>query len=51
MTRHDGPFTFDDGEVVQARFVTFDELDALLARGVPFCPDSIELALPRLRAW
>lgn len=49
--RHDGPFTFDDGEVVDARFVTFDELDALIERGEPFCPDSVELALPRIRAW
>ena len=46
---HDGPFAFDDGEVVAARFVTFDELDALLAAGTPFCPDSLALALPRLR--
>ena len=50
VARHDGPFSFDDGEVVDARFVTFDELDALLADGTPFCPDSIDLALPRLRA-
>ncbi len=28
---HDGPFAFADGEVVQARFVTRAELDALLA--------------------
>jgi 8-oxo-dGTP pyrophosphatase MutT (NUDIX family) len=49
LARHDGPFSFDDGEVVDARFVTFDELDALLAEGTPFCPDSVELALPRLR--
>lgn len=45
---HDGPFSFDDGEVVEARFVTFDELDALLRAGVPFCPDSLALALPEI---
>jgi isopentenyldiphosphate isomerase len=48
LARSDGPFSFDDGEVVQARFVTFDELDELLA-SVPFCEDSVELALPFLR--
>jgi 8-oxo-dGTP pyrophosphatase MutT (NUDIX family) len=48
MARHDGPFTFADGEVVEARFVTFAELDELLA-SEPFCPDSVALALPRLR--
>jgi 8-oxo-dGTP pyrophosphatase MutT (NUDIX family) len=49
VTRTDGPFSFDDGEVVQARFVTFDELDALLRAGERFCTDSVELALPLLR--
>jgi isopentenyldiphosphate isomerase len=48
VARTDGPFTFADGEVVQARFVTLDELDALLATE-PFCPDSVQLALPYLR--
>jgi len=42
---HPGPFSFDDGEVVQARFVDPAELRDLLARE-PFCPDSVELALP-----
>jgi len=45
LARTDGPFTFADGEVVQARFVTRDELDALLETE-QFCTDSIELALP-----
>jgi 8-oxo-dGTP pyrophosphatase MutT (NUDIX family) len=49
VVRHDGPFTFADGEVVAARFVSFAELDALL-RTERFCPDSVALALPRLRA-
>jgi isopentenyldiphosphate isomerase len=48
VARTDGPFSFDDGEVVQARFVTFDELDRLLATE-SFCTDSVELALPFLR--
>lgn len=48
LARSDGPFSFDDGEVVQARFVDGDELDALL-RSESFCPDSVELALPFLR--
>jgi isopentenyldiphosphate isomerase len=42
---HDGPFTFADGEVVQARFVTRDEL-ARLVDDVPFLPDSLQILLP-----
>ena len=42
---HPGPFTFDDGEVLEARFVDRLELDELL-RTRPFCPDSVALALP-----
>ncbi len=49
LARSDGPFRFDDGEVVQARFVDDAELDELLATQ-PFCTDSVELALPMLRA-
>ena len=45
VVRHPGPFRFDDGEVVEARFVTRDELDQLLANE-RFCPDSVALALP-----
>lgn len=45
LARSDGPFTFSDGEVVDARFVDAIELDALLTTET-FCPDSIELALP-----
>lgn len=47
LARSDGPFTFTDGEVVQARFVDRAELDELLAAET-FCPDSVELALPYL---
>ena len=42
---HPGPFAFDDGEVVEARFVDGDELDGLLASEA-WCPDSVALALP-----
>jgi 8-oxo-dGTP pyrophosphatase MutT (NUDIX family) len=45
IVEHAGPFHFDDGEVVAARFVTRTELDQLLATD-RFCPDSLELALP-----
>ena len=45
---HDGPFTFADGEVAEARWVTFDELDAMLATH-RFLPDSLALLLPLIR--
>jgi isopentenyldiphosphate isomerase len=38
----DGPLRFVDGEVVEARWVTPDELAALVIRE-PFCPDSLAL--------
>jgi isopentenyl-diphosphate delta-isomerase len=44
---HDGPFSFADGEVVQARFVTPAEL-AELRRRERFLPDSVALVLPLL---
>jgi 8-oxo-dGTP pyrophosphatase MutT (NUDIX family) len=43
----DGPFHFADGEVVEARFVTPDELAELRATR-PFCPDSLAVVLPLL---
>jgi 8-oxo-dGTP pyrophosphatase MutT (NUDIX family) len=43
----DGPFTFADGEVVEARFVTPAELTEMRAR-VAFCPDSLGVVLPLL---
>jgi isopentenyldiphosphate isomerase len=49
VVEHAGPFTFDDGEVVDARFVTAAALDDLLATEA-FCPDSVALALPYVRA-
>ena len=45
---HDGPFTFDDGEIVEVRWVTFAELDMMRA-GHRFLPDSIAMLLPLLR--
>jgi len=46
---HDGPFSFDDGEIVEARWVTFDELEAMRATH-RFLPDSIALILPLLQS-
>jgi 8-oxo-dGTP pyrophosphatase MutT (NUDIX family) len=40
-----GPFTFDDGEVVEAWWVHRDGLDDLLLRE-KFLPDSLALLLP-----
>ena len=45
---HGGPFRFDDGEVVEARFVDGAELDALLATEAT-CPDSVAVGLPYVR--
>ena len=45
VTRSDGPVSFDDGEVVEARFVDRAELGRMLTT-VPFCPDSVALVLP-----
>jgi isopentenyldiphosphate isomerase len=47
---HDGPFTFDDGEIVETRWVTLIELDAMLAE-VTFLPDSLAMVLPLLRQF
>jgi len=41
----EGPFTFDDGEVVEAWWVHRDGLDDLLRRE-RFLPDSLKLLLP-----
>lgn len=45
VVEHPGPFRFDDGEVVEARFVDRAELDAFLAEETT-CPDSVAVALP-----
>ena len=44
---HAGPFTFADGEVVEARWVTATELDTL-AEQQQFLPDSMALLRPLL---
>ena len=52
LVLHDGPFHFDDGEVVEARWVTGTELDEMLSRpaSTPFVPDSVALVLPLVRS-
>ena len=49
VARHDGPFTFPDGEVVASERVPLARLDELLAER-SWCPDSLALAGPALRA-
>ncbi|MFT3852318.1 MAG: NUDIX domain-containing protein [Ilumatobacteraceae bacterium] len=44
---HDGPFHFDDGEVVEVRWVDRAGLDELMATAT-FVPDSIAMLLPFL---
>lgn len=44
---HDGPFAFADGEVVEAAFVSLDEM-AHRVRDENFLPDSVALVLPHL---
>ncbi len=47
VARDDGPFEFVDGEVVEALFVTFEELRERLARD-SFVPDSLAIVWPLL---
>ena len=44
---HDGPYTFTDGEVVEARTVSLAGLTSMMAE-MPFVPDSEALVLPLL---
>jgi isopentenyldiphosphate isomerase len=44
-----GPFSFDDGEIVEAAWVPISQLREWLS-GKPVCPDSLALVLPRLDA-
>ena len=44
---HDGPFHFDDGEVVEVRWVDRAGLDELMA-AASFVPDSVAMLLPLL---
>jgi len=47
LARHDGPFTFPDGEVVASDRIPLDHLEAWIA-GRPVCPDSLTLAATAL---
>lgn len=49
LARHDGPFTFPDGEVLQADRIPLDEVEAWIA-GHELCPDSLALAASALGA-
>lgn len=49
LARCDGPFRFDDGEVVEVAWVSMDHLRAWLAER-DACPDSVAVVLPRLDA-
>ena len=49
VAHDDGPFTFDDGEVVEAFFVSLDEVSERIARD-SFVPDSVALMWPLLSA-
>ena len=43
LARHDGPFTFPDGEVLRADRVPLDDVEQWIA-GRELCPDSLTLA-------
>ena len=47
LVTSEGPFTFDDGEVIEAWWVHRDGLDDLLVRE-KFLPDSLALLLPHI---
>ena len=49
VARHDGPYEFRDGEVTAIETVDLAEFDRVLPLRT-WCPDSITLALPLLRA-
>ncbi len=49
VARDDGPFVFADGEVVEAFFVTIDELRERITRHL-FVPDSVAMMWPLLTA-
>ena len=46
---HDGPYEFRDGEVSAIEIVSLERFDAIFPER-QWCPDSIALALPLLRA-
>jgi isopentenyldiphosphate isomerase len=47
LVRHEGPFTFPDGEVVATDWVPAARIPRWL-EGRPVCPDSVAIALPLL---
>ena len=47
---HDGPYSFADGEVAEARLVTPDEL-AVLIEHAPFLPGSLAMLRSECAAW
>ena len=47
LCRTEGPFTFADGEITQAHWVSRTEIPVWL-QGKQFLPDSVALVLPRL---
>ena len=47
LARHDGPFDFPDGEVVQADRIPLDDVERWIAEH-EFCPDSLTLAATAL---
>ncbi|HWJ61109.1 MAG TPA: NUDIX domain-containing protein [Acidimicrobiales bacterium] len=49
LARHDGPFTFPDGEVLQADRIPLDDVERWIA-GHELCPDSLTLAASALGA-
>jgi 8-oxo-dGTP pyrophosphatase MutT (NUDIX family) len=49
LARHDGPFTFPDGEVVDSDRIPLDDIEAWIA-GRDLCPDSLTLAASALAA-
>jgi isopentenyldiphosphate isomerase len=49
VARHDGPFTFTDGEVARAEWLAFDRLDAVIGQR-EWCDDTLSVALPLLMA-
>jgi isopentenyldiphosphate isomerase len=48
--RHDGPFTFTDGEIAEVRWVTAPELDSMVA-AERFVPDSLAAFTPLTRIF
>ena len=49
VARDDGPFVFADGEVVEAFFVSIDELRERITEDL-FVPDSVAMMWPLLAA-